>query len=72
MKINFKIIALVMGSFIGLTACEDQGRNTTKLQYMPDMADTPTVKAQESFLNPPEHSVARNAILSTLLQWRRC
>ena len=63
MKLNNKIIALVIGSFMGLTACEDQGRNTTKLQYMPDMADAPTVKAQESYLNPPEHSVAVNAII---------
>ena len=30
---------------------------------MPDMADTPITKAQESYLNPPEHSVAVNAIL---------
>ena len=63
MKLNSKIIALVMVSFLGLTACEDHGRNTTKIQYMPDMADAPTVKAQESFINPPEHSVAVNAIL---------
>ena len=63
MKINFKFIAVVMGSIIGLSACSDHGRNTTKIQYMPDMADTPSVKAQESYLNPPEHSVAVNAIL---------
>lgn len=32
----------------------------TKLQYMPDMADAPTVKAQEDYIDPPEHSVAMN------------
>lgn len=34
---------------------------TTKLQYMPDMADAPTVKAQEDYLDPPIGSVARGA-----------
>jgi len=37
--------------------------NDTKLQYLPDMADTPIVKAQREFLAPPEGSVAVNAIL---------
>lgn len=44
------------------SAC-DEGRNVTKLQYMPDMADAPTVKAQEDYIDPPEHSVATNAVL---------
>jgi mono/diheme cytochrome c family protein len=30
---------------------------TTKVQYMPDMADAPTVKAQENYLDPPPGSV---------------
>ena len=34
----------------------------TKLQYMPDMADAPTVKAQEDYIDPPPHSVARNTM----------
>lgn len=29
----------------------------TKVQYMPDMADSPTTKPQESFINPPDGSV---------------
>jgi mono/diheme cytochrome c family protein len=45
-----------------LSAC-DKDPNATKLQYMPDMADAPTVKAQEDFLDPPEGSVAMSAIL---------
>lgn len=35
----------------------------TKLQYMPDMADSPTVKAQENYLEPPEGSVQIDGIL---------
>ena len=42
-----------------LVACTPE---TTKLQYMPDMADAPTVKAQEDYLDPPLGSVARGAI----------
>jgi mono/diheme cytochrome c family protein len=53
----FKLVWLPM--FVA--GCWDN--NTTKLQYMPDMADSPTVKAQEGYLDPPEHSVAMNAIL---------
>jgi mono/diheme cytochrome c family protein len=34
-----------------------------KVQYVPDMADAPTLKPQENFLEPPEGSVATNAIL---------
>ena len=34
-----------------------------KVQYVPDMADAPTMKPQENFLEPPEGSVATNAIL---------
>ncbi len=43
-----------------LTACTDPA--ATKWQYMPDMADSPTVKAQEDFIDPPPHSVARGAV----------
>lgn len=46
--------------FILLVSCLDP--TTTKLQYMPDMADNPTVKAQEDFLDPPPYSVARGAV----------
>jgi mono/diheme cytochrome c family protein len=35
----------------------------TKVQYVPDMADSPTMKPQESFLEPPEGAVASNAVL---------
>ncbi len=53
----------LVGSVLFFVACNPQGRNTTKLQYMPDMADAPTVKAQESYIDPPEHAVPVNAVL---------
>ncbi len=56
-------IALTALALTGVSACNPHGRNTTKLQYMPDMADNPTVKTQESYLNPPEGAVTINAIL---------
>lgn len=48
-----------------LSSCsvERTDPNQTKLQYVPDMADNPTVKAQESYLLPPENSVATSAVL---------
>ena len=49
-------------SVFAASACKD-GPNDTKWQYLPDMADAPTVKAQESYLEAPEGSVAVNAIL---------
>ncbi len=63
MKSKAMPLWLLLGSFLGLSACREEGRNTTKLQYMPDMADSPAVKAQESYLNPPDHSITVNAIL---------
>ena len=46
--------------FLVLVSCIDPA--TPKLQYMPDMADNPTVKAQEDFLDPPPYSVARGTV----------
>jgi len=56
-------LALTALTLTGVSACSPHGRNTTKLQYMPDMADGPVAKAQRSFLNPPDGSVTINAIL---------
>ncbi|SMF32947.1 c-type cytochrome [Pseudobacteriovorax antillogorgiicola] len=61
MKLKIFSAFVILGSLV-LSGCKE-GRNVTKLQYMPDMADNPTVKTQESYLNPPEHSVATSAIL---------
>jgi len=53
-------IALGAGLLVG---CDIWDPKTTKLQYMPDMADAPTVKAQEGFINPPDFSVPTTGIL---------
>ena len=52
------IVALVVG-----TASCNNDPNTTKMQYVPDMADSSTVKPQREYLAPPEGSVSMNAIL---------
>ena len=48
---------------LSLTSCKWGDPSKTKLQYMPDMADAPVVKAQREYLDPPVGSVANNAIL---------
>lgn len=50
---------LILALSLLVGACKN---DTTKLQYMPDMADAPTVKPQEEYLDPPIGSVARGAI----------
>ncbi len=51
------ISAVIFGSMVAFVlACEDQ--QVTKLQYMPDMADTPGVKTQKEYIDPPEGSIA--------------
>ena len=60
MKRLFKGLALVLIATI--VGCSDT-TDKPKIQYMPDMADTPIVKPQEDFLNPPDHSIATNAII---------
>ena len=47
-------------AILGQVACHKDG-NQTKLQYMPDMADNPVVKAQRGYIDPPEGSVAFGA-----------
>ena len=44
-----------------ILSCKRDG-NLTKLQYAPDMADSPTVKSQQEYLDPPEGSVSYNAV----------
>lgn len=53
---------LCCGVFLVWYSCE-QDTNITKLQYMPDMVDAPIVKAYRGYLDPPEGSVAINALL---------
>lgn len=63
MKQMMHKLSLTALALVGLSACNPHGNNTTKLQYMPDMADGPIAKTQRSTLNPPDGSVTINAIL---------
>lgn len=47
---------------VSLGACRYDGSGT-KMQWAPDMADAPTVKSQESYLDPPPGAVAMSAVL---------
>lgn len=55
-------LSLALAACCALSSC-DMGSKTTKIQYMPDMADAPTVKAQEGYLDPPVHSIKKDAII---------
>jgi hypothetical protein len=46
--------ALLFLAAIGSTSCDT---SKTKIQYVPDMADAPTLKPQENYLERPEHAV---------------
>lgn len=57
--------SLVLGLSFSLAGCRLEGETSdadTKIQYMPDMADTPVSKAQRSYIDPPEHSVSMSAL----------
>jgi len=54
--------AAVLAAAALMQACNNDP-NQTKLQYVPDMADSASVKPQRDFLAPPEGAVAMNAIL---------
>jgi mono/diheme cytochrome c family protein len=56
-----KVLALAV--FLLPLGCDFGGAPDTKIQYMPDMADGPVVKTLRGYLDPPDHSVAMNAIL---------
>ena len=55
-------VVLCFFFLFGLSSCEDD-TNLTKLQMMPDMVDCPTSKTGRSIINPPEFSVAYNAMI---------
>lgn len=48
---------------LSFAACSDDGQVKTKLQYVPDMADAPTVKPHEDYLDPPTGSVPLFSII---------
>lgn len=61
MNKKLSLTLVVMG--LSALGCSRTDPNARKLQYMPDMADAPSVKAQESYINPPDNSVPVNGVL---------
>jgi len=60
------VVGLVFAATSMLVSCDrnrDGYSSSTKLQYVPDMADTPVSKTQRTYLDPPAGSVATGAIL---------
>lgn len=60
---KFRAASLVALGVLFLSGCWESEGNETKIQFMPDMADVPVVKPQLSYIDPPENSVAVNAII---------
>lgn len=56
---NILFTGILLG---GLSACKEDP-DQTKLQYFPDMADSPAFKTQGNYIDPPEGAVSRTAIL---------
>lgn len=44
------------------TGCHEDP-NKTKIMYMPDMVDGPMTRPQRTYIDPPDHAVARSAFL---------
>lgn len=53
---------LALATLTALNTGCDVGPNGRKVQYMPDMADSPAPKAQKEYLDPPVGAVAMNAM----------
>lgn len=54
-------ICLLGGLALGAIGCRYDGTGT-KMQWAPDMADAPTVKPQEGYLDPPDSSVTMESM----------
>ena len=48
-----------ISTFVLAVSCD---KRATKVIYMPDMVDVPTVKVLEDYIDPPDNSVSRRAI----------
>lgn len=57
---NGAVLALAIAAAVVFAGCRYDGTGT-KMQWAPDMADSPAPKAQKSFLDPPEGSVPMHA-----------
>lgn len=55
------ILATIPAVTLLATAACKRDPNQTKMQYVPDMADTAALKSQRDYLQPPEGSVALSA-----------
>lgn len=55
------IPGFILGLTLVLAGCRFDGTGT-KMQWAPDMADSPTSKPQKSFIDPPLHAVPMNAM----------
>jgi mono/diheme cytochrome c family protein len=60
--INFLSTLILGAALLPLSLPMSCSKRSTKIQYMPDMADSPAVKAHESYIDPPAGSVAKNAV----------
>jgi mono/diheme cytochrome c family protein len=60
MQMRKSLLAVCLGSWVA--ACHGDP-NETILQYMPDMVDSPAVKAQKNYIDPPPGAVPMNAML---------
>ena len=62
-RIFLKLAGLgIAASMMAGVACT-KNPDQTKMQYVPDMADSAALKSQRDFLQPPEGTVTRTAIL---------
>lgn len=63
MKLKRGTMVFLLGGFgVFAASCRYDGTGT-KMQWAPDMADAPTVKSQESYVDPPVGSVSMSSIL---------
>jgi mono/diheme cytochrome c family protein len=60
---KFKQSHIVVAGLLSCQTLLSCDNSAPKVQYVPDMADAPTLKPQENYLEPPEHVVAMNAVI---------
>lgn len=59
-RFGIDISSVIIAGSMMVMGCDN---SQPKIQYVPDMADAPTMKPQENYLEPPQHAVAMNAVL---------
>lgn len=58
---NLRVYISLLALVLVVAGCHDDPQQS-KLTYMPDMMDSPAVKSQLNYLDPPPHSVSMDAI----------